>query len=634
MNDNPNTWKGRFVRFSQKVKKWKNYGGMRVLWKALEKGILVVTVFLAAFATLLCTGIIWMFRTWTNLTMEELVYHLTGPLEGTSTTVIWSFLRCCVVPSVLVFVLLVVVFTKLRKRNRVVQAIEMGVVGFSLLFSGSLTQYAWQKLEISAFAQNQSTYSTFIDENYVDPRSVELQFPDKKRNLIYIFLESMEMTYADEASGGAFEENYIKELTKLAQDNEDFSGDEEILNGGYSMPGSTWTIAAMFSQMSGLPLSISIEDNAMDTQQTFFSDVVALGDILDTAGYRQMLMIGSDATFGGRRLFFTEHGGYTIWDHNYAVGDGGVLPEDYRVWWGYEDEKLFAFARQQLEQMSESEQPFNLTLLTVDTHFEDGYLCPECPNTYGENQYANVIACASRQVDEFVHWVQQQDFYENTTIVLVGDHPTMDSDFCQDVSVDYTRKVYVSYINSAVSAQTNDYRNYTTMDCFPTTLASLDVEIEGDRLGLGTNLFSDTWTISEQYGVEKVSSELKKKSQLMEQLAQINEDSPELLIRTGRAPAGDVSAVIRPQGEMLSIDIINLRNLNHPVSSVTVAAWAGDDQSDLQWIEAEERPDGTYYAEIPLSGLRIGENPCIVHVYLTEESGTQYFIGGAYAITE
>ena len=323
MNDNPNTWKGRFVRFSQKLKKWMNYGGMRVLWKALEKGILVVTVFLAAFATLLCTGIIWMFRTWTNLTMEELVYHLTGPLEGTSTAVIWSFLRCCVVPSVLVFVLLIVLFTKLRKRNRVVQAIEMGVVGFSLLCSGSLAQYAWQKLEISAFAQNQSTYSTFIDENYVDPRSVELEFPDKKRNLIYIFLESMEMTYADEASGGAFEKNYIKELTKLAQDNEDFSGDEEILNGGYSMPGSTWTIAAMFSQMSGLPLSISIEDNAMDTQQTFFSDVVALGDILDTAGYRQMLMIGSDATFGGRRLFFTEHGGYTIWDHNYAVGDGG-----------------------------------------------------------------------------------------------------------------------------------------------------------------------------------------------------------------------------------------------------------------------------------------------------------------------
>ena len=42
-----------------------------------------------------------------------------------------------------------------------------------------------------------STYSTFIDDNYVDPSSVNITFPEQKRNLIYIFLESMEMTYAD-----------------------------------------------------------------------------------------------------------------------------------------------------------------------------------------------------------------------------------------------------------------------------------------------------------------------------------------------------------------------------------------------------------------------------------------------------
>ena len=35
-------------------------------------------------------------------------------------------------------------------------------------------------------------------------------------------------------SGGAFEENYIPELTALAQENEDFSGSDETLNGGDS----------------------------------------------------------------------------------------------------------------------------------------------------------------------------------------------------------------------------------------------------------------------------------------------------------------------------------------------------------------------------------------------------------------
>lgn len=86
----------------------------------------------------------------------------------------------------------------------------------------------------------------------------------------------------------------------------------------------------------------------------------------------------------------------------------------------------------------------------MDTHSEDGYICERCRNDFADNQYANVLACSSRQINDFVKWIQQQDFYENTTIVLVGDHPTMDSDFCENVAKNYDRKVYTSYINASV----------------------------------------------------------------------------------------------------------------------------------------------------------------------------------------
>ena len=107
------------------------------------------------------------------------------------------------------------------------------------------------------------------------------------------------------------------------------------------------------------------------------------------------------------------------------------------------------------------------------------------------------MACSSRQVSEFVKWIQQQDFYSNTTIVVTGDHLTMDSDFCDGVDDNYKRKVYTVYINAdatSVSAK----REYTTYDNFPTTLATLGVQIEGDRLGLGTNLFSSIQTLVEE----------------------------------------------------------------------------------------------------------------------------------------
>ena len=50
------------------------------------------------------------------------------------------------------------------------------------------------------------------------------------------------------------------------------------------------------------------------------------------------------------------------------------------------------------------------------------------------------------------------------------------------------------------------------MDMFPTTLASIGADIEGDRLGLGTNLFSDKQTIPEIIGLDEFNNELSKGS--------------------------------------------------------------------------------------------------------------------------
>ena len=83
--------------------------------------------------------------------------------------------------------------------------------------------------------------------------------------------------------------------------------------------------------------------------------------------------MGSDANFGGRKLFYTQHGMYDIYDYYYSK-DNGQIPEDYHVFWGYEDSKLFDFAKQHLLEAGASDEPFNMTILTVDTHFEDGYL--------------------------------------------------------------------------------------------------------------------------------------------------------------------------------------------------------------------------------------------------------------------
>ena len=437
----------------------------------------------------------------------------------------------------------------------------------------------------------------------------------------------METTYADENNGGAFTENYIPELTKLAQENEDFSGETTDLNGGYTVEGTTWTMAGMFAQTSGLPLKTSIDANDMDTQEHFFPGITTLGDILKEQGYYQTLLIGSKAEFGGRKVYFSEHGDYFLDDYDYAI-ENSKIPSDYKVWWGYEDEKLFEFAKEKCTELSRQEEPFNLTMLTVDTHFEDGYMCEKCPNDYGD-QYANVMACSSKQVYEFIEWVKQQPFYDNTTIVLSGDHLTMDSDFCVKVDEEgkYDRRTYTAYINSAVNPVNNKKRTYTTMDNFPTTLAAMGVKIEGNRLGLGTNLFSEELTLMEDIGESTLKAELKKKSEFLEKISGVNKKNERVLIRAGEKDGAHVEAKV-VTGERIEVIVDEIvPEVQENMKGILLSVWQQEDQKDLQWIEPQKVGESQYEANIDLSMFDNRKGKYYINVLIREYSDVEYIIG-------
>lgn len=601
-------------------------------WKEILLKILywvgeILTVFLAGLSVLLALSVRWMFATWTNLSMDELVYHLTAPLDGTNTDMIWDYVRVCVVPTVLVIFFLVLIRMAWRKKEKV--HLFRGIINLAALVGIILVLvYTWVELGVGNYLKNRNTESNFIEEEYVDPMDVAVVFPEQKRNLIYIFLESMETTYSDVDDGGAFDENVIPELTEIAQTNEDFSGIDPKLNGGYSLEGTTWTMGAMFAQTSGLPLNLSISANDMDTQDSFFPGITTLGDILSDAGYTQTLLIGSEAQFGGRKLYFQEHGNYEMEDYSYAI-ENGLIPSDYKVWWGYEDQKLFEFAKEKLLQLSQGDEPFNLTMLTVDTHFEDGYVCEQCPTEY-DTQYSNVMACSSRQVGEFLKWIQQQDFYENTTIVISGDHPTMDSDYCAEIDQEgnYDRRVFTAYINAAAYAQDQQERTYSTFDNFPTTLAALGVQIDGDRLGLGTNLFSGKQTLLEEFGKSKVNAELKKKSEFIEKLSAVNKTNDALLIREGRMNGADADVDMTHATEgYIPVLVTNVSDsIVNNLQGLVLTVWTEDGQTDVTWYELNPDEEGNYAGVIDLSRFDYKSGTYYVNVRAVEQSKREYDI--------
>ena len=553
----------------------------------------------------------WVFETWNGLQIEEMIFQLKAPLEGTGDGIILKGVLSSLLPAAaLTGLAYVIYFHALRKGSGKKVLIWSAVLGV-ILIAGS-AGYAWNRLELGEYVKNQLDDSSFIEDNYADPKAVDIEFPEKKRNLIYIYLESIESTYADSASGGAFSYNNIPELTELSKEGENFSGGEELLNGGRVMPATTFTMGGIFAQSAGLPLKVDLGEkfydargsfNKMNTQDTFFKKVTSLGDILEDAGYKNVFMLGSNATFGGRRLYFSQHGNYEIDDYKWAV-EQGIIPEDYYVFWGMEDSRLFAAAKDRVTELAKGDQPFNFSLLTVDTHFEDGYKCSLCREDYPDNDYANAIACSSRQVSEFVRWIQKQDFYEDTTIVLCGDHLTMDSDFCREVPADYNRKVYTVFLNADAQPEEPDRKRlYSTLDQFPTTLAALGCRIEGNRLGLGTNLYSSQDTLLERFGEAEVVSEMQKKSNFMNELADINIYDEDLLQAQGLLPKSRITMKKLDYSEgTITFTVSKIDNIHENYKNVELRIDDGSSILKLKMKE-DENAEGVYTAQTDLDSF-------------------------------
>lgn len=500
--------------------------------------LFVILFFLAIFLSMaLRLGTDWAVKNYSFTSFDEILYTLGTSVTTASKDILDDFFQSNIYPPLQTTLILLGIFIviyiiyRIFFRNSKIQLqvtilkkqfhIKFNIAVFIFLIAClipiyTLTDsvvYAMDELYINEYIEANAKSSTFFEEEYVNPADVKLEFPKKKRNLIYIYLESMESTYADYESGGGYPYNYIPNLTELAEDYINFSNTDGV--GGAHMPfGASWTMGGMVAATAGIPIKTPFIADDANQEKNYKNGLVngatAIGDILAEEGYHQSIMVGSDLSFGGRRVYYKRHGDYQVFDL-YTAKEDGIIPDDYYVFWGYEDEILYEYAKQELEKVADSDEPFNFTMLTVDTHMPDGYESDFCPN-YSSNPYLNAIYCSDRQLGEFVEWIQDQDFYDNTTVILAGDHLSMNTSSFNNLPDDYERRVYNVYLNSAVETDHTKNRDFTTFDYYPTALAALGVKIKGDRLGLGTNLFSNKKTLSEIYGNSYIDKELKKRS--------------------------------------------------------------------------------------------------------------------------
>lgn len=463
------------------------------------------------------------------------LYQIRSPLKGTGNEVLRLYVDNCIIHSIIItiFILGIPFILKILFTNKKwIWKIRIVDINFKITISplfSTLQKKLYYLILTLCFvilminsAINVGVFSyisrvnnrgTIFEDYYVEPDSVSIVFPENKRNLLLIYLESMESTYADVSIGGGKQENYIPNLTQLAMDNNNFSNTDNSFGGFNNYGLAAWTMAALLATSSGVPYLLPVEGNSMSEYDKFLPGLNTLGDILESEGYNNYFICGSDASFGGRDIFYKNHGNYTILDY-YSAQDDGIIPEGYNNnFWGMEDKYLYEYAKAKLSEISQKAEPFNFTMLTVDTHHTDGYICDLCRNEHSE-QYGNAISCADRQLSSFMEWACKQEWYEDTTIVVIGDHISMNTTFWDDVDENYKRSVYNCFINVPFDTSTIKFtnRSMSQLDMFPTILSSMGVRISGERLGLGTNLFSNVPTLEEELGTDYFYNEASKYS--------------------------------------------------------------------------------------------------------------------------
>lgn len=388
-------------------------------------------------------------------------------------------------------------------------------IKYSLILLLFIAIYAMYRFFVFDYILSLNEKTTIYEDYFVESEKVKITFPEKKKNLIYIMVESLESTTLSYENGGYFKESITPELEEIALNNINFS--QTDLLGGFSVPASCgWTIAGVVCQTSGIPLKTSFR---LMTYDSLIPKATTMWDILDDNDYNLKVVMGSNAKFAKTRVFFNDHKVNDIVDYKEIIKRDN-LPKNYKVWWGVEDRKLFARAKSEITDLSKNNKPFAVLISTMDTHFPDGYKDKKCVKREYD-RYLNSYSCESILINDFVNWAKEQPFYKDTVIVIVGDHLSMQRETFKHVPAS-ERYVYNAFINTDININininniNNRNRKFNSFDIYPTILVSIGANIEGNRLGFGTNLFSKEQTLTEKLGHDEFNKSIYKKSEYYE----------------------------------------------------------------------------------------------------------------------
>lgn len=339
----------------------------------------------------------------------------------------------------------------------------------AVVVMGSMAVLAWRTSTVQFFWP--ASDDGYFVKHYTPPAAVS----STRKNLVMIYVESLEAGYG---RPDVFGRDLLASLSKLQPLS--FDAYEQL-------PGTGYTIAAIVSTQCGVPLqTVGFLDGNLQGEKAehFLPRAVCLSDLLSSQGYRNVFMGGAALEFSGKGKFMSQH----HFDEAYGRAEWSKLgtPKSRLSGWGLHDDELFEHAKAKLRELHEAKRPFNLTILTVDSHSPSGYLSPACRER-GAKALDEVVECTAHMVADLVTFVRSSGYDADTNIVVIGDHLSPPNTLSGQLAKVGKRTIY-----NAFFARELPKPNRTTIvhfDMLPTVLEFIGLRPDDGRAGLGFSAF-------------------------------------------------------------------------------------------------------------------------------------------------
>lgn len=410
-----------------------------------------------------------------EIVFEQFLLHIPLNGEGAGNdSLVFEAVVTCIVAPVLVVAVVGLLWRRRRRSSRllrtVLPALALTVSLATVLTVIGVPQYAAAQFDSRSFAGY-----------YVQP---ELgRAPSAPKNLITIYLESMENTFADPA---LFGRNLLGELDEATAGWARYDTLRQYPGGGWTMAGIVGTQCAIPLKSRLLVEGINPNDFG-ERIESYLPGATCLGDLLAEAGYRNSYVGGAHTRFAGKDTFLRDHGYTSIRGREHW--EPGVDPSEISVW-GISDHRTFAHAAQALDELRATGQPYHLAMLSLDTH-EPGGVYPSC-STDDPNPMATAITCSSRALAGFLAHAEAVGALEDTVVVVMGDHLKVTSEggyYKTELEGAADRSIVLRVWSPEPIAFSRENADQFSM--LPTVLELLGFAPPQGRAGLGVSFVGD-----------------------------------------------------------------------------------------------------------------------------------------------